>query len=308
LVAAALASACAVPFDPPDPRIEGQRALTRYTREGTPLAHYRIGVLYETGALGNPDLDQACTYYRRSWAKAAYVGGTGAAGLALARCYERGSIATPQDLIKADGIYRQVMLSPIASAAEKEEADEARRRLASRFDRRQEKARRRLQTRLGLETAETGEEVVYLHGPITDELLHRFRSEFAAQPSRSLALNSDGGSWLGAMELGLFVHRSGYVTYVREDDTCLDACALLFLAGVRRILHDGTLGFARPEFHDGPVALGGAWYPDGKAATYGYFEAIGADLRIVGALLARRERSTYLPTEQELIEYGVSTQ
>jgi hypothetical protein len=74
-----------------------------------------------------------------------------------------------------------------------------------------------------------------------DEKFRKIASEFS---DAYVLLNSDGGSIRPAMDIGRTIKLRGYKTAVYVTDSCASACALIWVAGSKRIIFDGgEVGF-----------------------------------------------------------------
>jgi hypothetical protein len=82
----------------------------------------------------------------------------------------------------------------------------------------------------------SGLEVISIDGDIKagdDTVFGRLAVEFE---KAIVVLSSDGGSLPPAIQIGKAIHLRGFGTYVPEKSRCTSACALIWVAGARRIL------------------------------------------------------------------------
>jgi hypothetical protein len=87
--------------------------------------------------------------------------------------------------------------------------------------------------------------IVSVIGEIKPNDGDRFATLVIAMPTAIVALASPGGNVLAAIKIGKIVRNSRFTTVVPEKMTCASACALVWLAGVRRYVW----GNARIGFH-----------------------------------------------------------
>lgn len=90
----------------------------------------------------------------------------------------------------------------------------------------------------------TGEPIIMLNGTIKSGDEERFRSIAAKYRNAIVNLNSDGGEIVPAMEIGRIIRLREYVTAVYKTDVCASACALVWIAGQKRVIFNGgRVGF-----------------------------------------------------------------
>jgi ClpP class serine protease len=80
--------------------------------------------------------------------------------------------------------------------------------------------------------------VVFLDGPILPESVRRIESLVVTKPIVFLYLNSPGGVVSDTVLLGRMLRAHNIITVVDSGHSCVSACALLFLSGVKRIASD----------------------------------------------------------------------
>lgn len=89
-----------------------------------------------------------------------------------------------------------------------------------------------------------GNGTISIKGPIVSGDLERFRQISLRYPKAFVALSSDGGLIHPAIEIGKIIKVMGYTTVVGDDDVCASACALIWMAGDKRLLFTrGRIGF-----------------------------------------------------------------
>lgn len=72
----------------------------------------------------------------------------------------------------------------------------------------------------------------------------KFRNIAAQNPDAIVLLDSGGGTIMAAMEIGRIVRLRDYPTVVYSNGYCASACALIWVAGSRRVIFDGgRVGF-----------------------------------------------------------------
>lgn len=87
-----------------------------------------------------------------------------------------------------------------------------------------------------------GPVVIRLKGEIQKGDDEQFRRMSLRHPAAVVHLDSAGGALIPALEIGRIVRIAGYSTLVLPNTSCTSACALIWLAGKKRIL-DGRVGF-----------------------------------------------------------------
>lgn len=92
------------------------------------------------------------------------------------------------------------------------------------------------------EKLSSGNVVISIKGEIAlgDDV--RFRKLSLQNPNAIVRLNSNGGILVAALEIGQVIRIAGYDTAVIQTETCVSACALIWMAGKRRLL-GGAIGF-----------------------------------------------------------------
>lgn len=72
----------------------------------------------------------------------------------------------------------------------------------------------------------------------------KFRKIAAEQSNANVLLDSNGGAIIPAMDIGRTIRLREYGTLVYKDGVCVSACALIWVAGERRIIFEGgRVGF-----------------------------------------------------------------
>jgi len=100
--------------------------------------------------------------------------------------------------------------------------------------------------------------VIRLTGEIKSGDDERFRALSLRHPKAVVQLQSPGGALIPALEIGRIIRIAGYSTVVLQSDTCVSACALIWLGGRVRYL-DGRVGFhAAYRDNDGRLQESGA--------------------------------------------------
>lgn len=79
-----------------------------------------------------------------------------------------------------------------------------------------------------------------------------FQAEQAGCPSATIVLNSTGGSFSEAVEIGRFIAQSGFATIVDSDAVCLSACVFALIGGSYRVSD-----FLKYELHPHVLVLKG---------------------------------------------------
>jgi hypothetical protein len=84
---------------------------------------------------------------------------------------------------------------------------------------------------------------IYLSGDIVKEDAETFFNMTKSIERAAVILNSDGGSAMAGLRIGLRIREKGYATAVESDAVCMSACSDIWLAGSTR--------FAGPTAHIG---------------------------------------------------------
>ena len=91
---------------------------------------------------------------------------------------------------------------------------------------------------------ETQEVMILIDGEIQKGDDEKFRKIAAEHSDAIVLLNSDGGAIAPAMDIGRTIKLREYSTAVYKDSSCASACALIWIAGIRRAIFDGgKVGF-----------------------------------------------------------------
>ncbi len=150
------------------------------------------------------------------------------------------------------------------------------------------------------------------------------RTDTAAQFARFLKINhvpagaeidfqSRGGDVLGALKLGLLVHRAGLDTHVRtrggdtnDPGICASACAYVFLAGLHREVEDGArLGVHQFSSNSGLGDM--AETQRIVAMIYLYMDTVGAEPAVERLALMTPPNNVHWLSRDEMEEYKVVT-
>src|ERR1700694_2650776 len=86
---------------------------------------------------------------------------------------------------------------------------------------------------------------------------HEADFEYFGSSPMEVVLNSPGGDVDAAMQIGRIIRRNDGTTIVSEKSKCFSSCALIYVAGVTRIVSfgfptGGTLGLHRPYLASAP--------------------------------------------------------
>lgn len=101
------------------------------------------------------------------------------------------------------------------------------------------------------ETLDDGTEAIIMVGEIVKGDEDTFRDLSIRFPNALVVLESPGGALVPALEIGRLIRLRGYTTVVLAGDTCVSACALVWLAGSERIMAEGAdVGFHASYFDD----------------------------------------------------------
>lgn len=95
-----------------------------------------------------------------------------------------------------------------------------------------------------VEELNNGTALIFVRGEIETGDETRFRRLSVSFPTAIVALDSNGGKLIPAIEIGKIVRLAGYATIVADDFVCSSSCALIWLAGSPRYLETaGKVGF-----------------------------------------------------------------
>jgi hypothetical protein len=138
-------------------------------------------------------------------------------------------------------------------------------------------------------------EIIGIEGNIVSGDLEQFRQISLRYPKAVVILNSDGGLIYPAIEIGKIIRITGYATVVGDNDVCASACALIWMAGSKRLLSvSGHVGF-HASYYDsnGKVVESGA----ANALIGNYLTLLGASAKtIVFATTAPPDKVLWLTT------------
>jgi hypothetical protein len=79
-----------------------------------------------------------------------------------------------------------------------------------------------------------GDKWVVFQGPIRTKEIDGLLSQLDEKKPEQILLNSVGGNLTGAMRFARYVRDKEMDTWIAKNQTCVSACALVFLAGVER--------------------------------------------------------------------------
>jgi hypothetical protein len=78
---------------------------------------------------------------------------------------------------------------------------------------------------------------IFIYGTITGDDVEPFNAALVAIEAKDeafVALSSEGGFGIAALEIGDMVRRSGIKTWVSDDQTCASACSVIWIAGSQK--------------------------------------------------------------------------
>ncbi|KUO56360.1 MAG: hypothetical protein APF78_06470 [Sphingomonadales bacterium BRH_c3] len=118
------------------------------------------------------------------------------------------------------------------------------------------------------QTLDDGSEAIIINGDIVAGDEERFRELSVKYPEAVVALSSFGGALVPALEIGRMIRLRGYTTVVLDGEVCVSSCALIWVAGERRILSEDAL----VGFHASYIDTSGTKVESGVAnALVGHF-------------------------------------
>ncbi|MGN6498237.1 MAG: surface-adhesin E family protein [Tsuneonella sp.] len=87
-------------------------------------------------------------------------------------------------------------------------------------------------------------DLITIEGEIARGDADRFRRIALQSNSGIVALESSGGALAEALEIGRAIQIAGYLTYVPANTICTSSCALIWVAGSKRLMsHTARIGF-----------------------------------------------------------------
>lgn len=152
-------------------------------------------------------------------------------------------------------------------------------------------------------------------GLITPRTPHRFKAAARSLPPGSIIyLNSDGGSLLPALALGMNIHEHRLTTFVLSGAKCTSACAYAFLGGkTRKVFPGAFIGLHRFYSRDFPSSTQ-EFQNEQKVARdiveilNGYIVSVNGDPGLVAlAQLVNPNEMLYLDS-LDLLRLGVATE
>jgi len=80
-----------------------------------------------------------------------------------------------------------------------------------------------------------GNDWAALQGPITANKAEEAIKQLRIKKPTAIILNSNGGDISGALQLAKYIHDNRINTWVPQNSICASGCALIFLAGEKRL-------------------------------------------------------------------------
>jgi len=74
-----------------------------------------------------------------------------------------------------------------------------------------------------------------LQGSITANKAEEAIKQLKVNRPKAIILNSNGGDISGALQLAKYIHDNRINTWVPQNSICASGCALIFLAGEKRL-------------------------------------------------------------------------
>ena len=151
---------------------------------------------------------------------------------------------------------------------------------------------------------ENGKQGIVIDGPIVtgdnDEFLHAL--EKVRDKSNTIVfLSSVGGNGMVAVLIGDLVRRSGMSTAVLEGNDCASGCAMIWIAGVKRIASkNACIGF-----HGMYDPASGQPSADANAIAGAHLGLLGLSLDAVFWMLTPRQLDTHWLTDETAEKYGI---
>jgi hypothetical protein len=137
---------------------------------------------------------------------------------------------------------------------------------------------------------------IIIEGRIKSGDDEKFRKIAAEYSDAIVLLNSEGGALVPAMDIGRTVKLRGYRTAIYKDSSCASACALIWVAGSKRVIFEGgEVGFHASYLDtDGTKLETGV----GNALVGHYLSQLGfGEKTVVFATLAPPEKILWLNGE-----------
>jgi hypothetical protein len=151
---------------------------------------------------------------------------------------------------------------------------------------------------------ENGKQRIYIDGVITADDDKEFSRalESVRDKSNSFVFASGwGGNGITGVLIGDIVRRSGMSTVVLDGNDCASACALIWVAGARRIAgKNACIGF-----HGMYDAVSGQPIADGNAIAGGHLGLLGLSLDAIFWMLTPRQLDIHWLTDETAARYGI---
>ena len=156
--------------------------------------------------------------------------------------------------------------------------------------------------------------VVIAQGRITQDSYQSFEAVARGLPPHvPVVLNSNGGSFVGGILLGLALRQHGSAVLVPRGAVCASACAYAFLGGVVRRASEGSrIGVHRffavnRSTGQRSISYERAVTPQATALLTSYVRAMGASPSLVGLASRTEPSDIHFLNRRELQQYGFLT-
>lgn len=118
-----------------------------------------------------------------------------------------------------------------------------------------------------------GIQAILVSGDIEPNDYEKFTSTVIGINRAAVILDGPGGSVRAAIDIGKFIRMRGFATVVVENDVCLSACAMIWLGGMPRFLHEKSI----LGFHASYVTRNGSKHEAGagNALVGAYYNSLG---------------------------------
>ncbi len=146
-----------------------------------------------------------------------------------------------------------------------------------------------------------GPSIVQINGEITKATEASFLRILEHEDISSVELNSEGGQVYAALSIADQIHAQGIDTWIRPNNECHSACALIFLAGERR-LADGLLGVHQFRTDEQDNSLTQLVVSD----IYSSLSSYGTPDELISVMLRTPSDDMYVFSREEIERLGLS--
>ncbi len=133
-----------------------------------------------------------------------------------------------------------------------------------------------------------------------------FLLRHATKELKRVALDSDGGSLSGGMQLGQILRNQNMEVFVEAGKQCLSACFFAFIGGSKRnLLGDGRIGVHQFRFIDS-VDDTASTAQEVAAGLVSYTSEMGINLGVFEKAFATAPEDMHIFSNSELFDYNIA--